>query len=54
MQPWARHRKGSKAAKSPTLLLSEPDFVEALTSSGKVRAGDRPMIGHVGVGLGIA
>lgn len=34
------------------VVVVEPDFVEALTRSGKVRAGDRPMIGHVGVGLG--
>jgi molybdate transport system substrate-binding protein len=34
------------------VVVVEPDFVEALTKSGKVRAGDRPMIGHVGVGLG--
>lgn len=34
------------------VVVVEPDFVEALTSSGKVRVGDRPMIGHVGVGLG--
>ena len=30
----------------------QPDFAEALTKSGKVRAGERPIIGHVGVGLG--
>lgn len=34
------------------VVVIEPDFVEALTNSGKVRAGDRPMVGHVGVGLG--
>jgi molybdate transport system substrate-binding protein len=34
------------------VVVVEPDFVEALTHSGKVRAGDRPLIGHVGVGLG--
>ena len=34
------------------VVVVEPDFVEQLTSSGKVRAGDRPIIGHVGVGLG--
>jgi len=33
------------------VVVVEPDFVEALTSSGKVRAGDRPRIGRVGVGL---
>jgi molybdate transport system substrate-binding protein len=34
------------------IVVIEPDFAEELTNSGKVRAGDRPMIGHVGVGLG--
>jgi molybdate transport system substrate-binding protein len=34
------------------VVVVEPDFVEELTNAGKVRAGDRPMIGHVGVGLG--
>ena len=34
------------------VVVVEPDFVEALTDLGKVRAGDRPMVGQVGVGLG--
>lgn len=34
------------------VVVVEPDFVEQLTTSGKVRAGARPMVGHVGVGLG--
>ena len=34
------------------VVVIEPDFVEALETTGKVRAGDRPMIGQVGVGLG--
>jgi molybdate transport system substrate-binding protein len=34
------------------VVVVEPDFVVQLTESGKVRAGDRPMIGQVGVGLG--
>jgi molybdate transport system substrate-binding protein len=34
------------------VVVVEPDFVEQLTNSGKVRAGDGPVIGHVGVGLG--
>ena len=34
------------------VVVVEPDFVEELTKSGKVRAGDRPMVGYVGVGLG--
>jgi molybdate transport system substrate-binding protein len=34
------------------VVVLEPDFVEELTSSGKLRVGNRPMIGRVGVGLG--
>jgi molybdate transport system substrate-binding protein len=34
------------------VVVVEPDFLEELTNSGKVRPGDRPMVGHVGVGLG--
>jgi molybdate transport system substrate-binding protein len=34
------------------VVVVEPDFVEELTKGGKVRDGDRPTIGHVGVGLG--
>ncbi|MGH7101602.1 MAG: molybdate ABC transporter substrate-binding protein [Acetobacteraceae bacterium] len=34
------------------VVVVEPDFVEELTNSGKVRAGDRPMVGYVGIGLG--
>jgi molybdate transport system substrate-binding protein len=34
------------------VVIVQPDFVEELTASGKVIAGDRPVIGHVGVGLG--
>jgi len=34
------------------VVIVQPDFAEALTQSGKVSAGDRPIIGHVGVGLG--
>ena len=34
------------------VVVVEPEFVEALTNAGKVSAGERPMIGHVGVGLG--
>ena len=34
------------------VVVVEPDFVETLTNLGKVRAGNRPMVGHVGVGLG--
>jgi molybdate transport system substrate-binding protein len=34
------------------VVIVQPDFAESLTKSGKVSAGDRPIIGHVGVGLG--
>ncbi len=34
------------------VVVVEPDFVEQLTSAGRVRAGERPIVGHVGVGLG--
>jgi len=34
------------------VVVVEPDFVATLTNSDKVQAGDRPMVGHVGVGLG--
>jgi molybdate transport system substrate-binding protein len=34
------------------VVVVEPDFVEELTNSGKVRSGDRPIVGRVGVGLG--
>jgi molybdate transport system substrate-binding protein len=34
------------------LAIVQPDFVEELRKSGKVIAGDRPMIGRVGIGLG--
>jgi len=34
------------------VVIVQPDFAEELTKSGKVRARDRPIIAHVGVGLG--
>jgi len=34
------------------VVIVQPDFADALAKSGKVGAGDRPIIGHVGVGLG--
>jgi molybdate transport system substrate-binding protein len=34
------------------VVVVEPDFVEQLTHAGKVVAAERPVIGHVGVGLG--
>ncbi|HEY5299696.1 MAG TPA: substrate-binding domain-containing protein [Acetobacteraceae bacterium] len=40
------------AGETADVVLVQPDFVEELTKSGKVGAGDRPMIGRVGIGLG--
>ena len=40
------------AGEAADVVLVQPDFVEELTKLGKVRAGDRPMIGRVGIGLG--
>lgn len=34
------------------VVIVQPDFAGELTKSGRVSAGDRPIIGHVGVGLG--
>lgn len=34
------------------VVVIEPDFAEALANSGKVSAGDRPLVGRVGIGLG--
>ncbi|MGH9805769.1 MAG: substrate-binding domain-containing protein, partial [Terriglobia bacterium] len=34
------------------VVIVQPDFAGELTESGKVRAGDLPIIGHVGVGVG--
>ena len=45
-------KKRIEAGEVADVVVVEPDFVEELTGTGKVRAGDRPMIGRVGVGLG--
>lgn len=45
-------KKRIEDGESADVVIVPPDFAEALTKSGKVRAGDRPIIGHVGVGLG--
>lgn len=45
-------KKRIEAGEVADAVVVEPDFIEALMKPGKVRAGDRPMIGHVGVGLG--
>ncbi|AMN43064.1 molybdate ABC transporter substrate-binding protein [Rhodoplanes sp. Z2-YC6860] len=45
-------KKRIEDGESADVVIVQPDFAEALTKSGKVSAGDRPIIGHVGVGLG--
>ena len=34
------------------VVIVQPDFAEDLTKSGKASPGDRPIIAHVGIGLG--
>ena len=45
-------KKRIEDGEAADVAIVQPDFAEALTKSGKVSAGDRPIIGHVGVGLG--
>jgi molybdate transport system substrate-binding protein len=45
-------KKGIEDGAIADVVVVEPDFVEELTNAGKVSAGDRPLVGHVGVGLG--
>jgi molybdate transport system substrate-binding protein len=45
-------KKRIESGEVADVVVVEPDFVEELTNSGKVRVGDRPIIGRVGVGLG--
>ena len=45
-------RKRIEGGETADVVVIEPDFVAALAKAGKVRAGERPMVGHVGVGLG--
>ena len=45
-------KKRIENGEAADVIIVQPDFAEALTKSGKVSAGDRPVIGHVGVGLG--
>ena len=48
--PWVQKRiEGGEAA---DVVIVEPDFVDELVRAGKVNAGNRPIIGHVGFGLG--
>ncbi|HET7849806.1 MAG TPA: substrate-binding domain-containing protein [Pseudolabrys sp.] len=45
-------KKRIENGEAADVVIVQPDFAEALTKSGKVTPGDRPIIGHVGVGLG--
>ena len=45
-------KKRIEGGEPADVVIVQPDFAEALTKSGKVSAGDRPIIAHVGVGLG--
>ena len=45
-------KKRIENGEAADVVIVQPDFAEALTKSGQVSAGDRPIIGHVGVGLG--
>jgi molybdate transport system substrate-binding protein len=41
-----------EAGEAADMVIVQPDFVDELTKAGKVSAGDRPIIGRVGIGLG--
>jgi molybdate transport system substrate-binding protein len=41
-----------EAGEAADVVIVQPDFLDDLKKSGKVVAGDRPMIGRVGIGLG--
>lgn len=45
-------KKRIENGEAADVVIIQPDFAEDLTKSGKVNAGDRPIIVHVGVGLG--
>ena len=45
-------KKRIEDGEAADVVIVQPDFAEDLTKSGKVSAGDRPIIAHVGVGLG--
>jgi molybdate transport system substrate-binding protein len=45
-------KKRIEDGEAADVVIVQPDFAEELTKSGKVLAGDRPVIAHVGVGLG--
>lgn len=41
-----------EAGEAADMVIVQPDFIDELAKSGKVTAGDRPIIGRVGIGLG--
>jgi molybdate transport system substrate-binding protein len=41
-----------EAGEAADMVIVQPDFVDELMKAGKVSAGDRPIIGRVGIGLG--
>ncbi len=45
-------KKRIEEGEAADVVIVQPDFVDELTRAGKVNAGDRPIIGRVGVGLG--
>jgi len=45
-------KKRIENGETADVVIVQPDFVDELAQMGKVTAGDRPIIGRVGVGLG--
>ena len=45
-------KKRIEGGEAADVVIVQPDFAEDLTRSGRVNPGDRPIIAHVGVGLG--
>jgi molybdate transport system substrate-binding protein len=45
-------KKRIEDGETADVVIVQPDFVDELAKAGKIRAGDRPIIGRVGVGLG--
>ncbi len=45
-------KKRIEGGEAADVVIVQPDFVDELMRAGKVNAGDRPIIGRVGVGLG--
>jgi len=41
-----------EAGETADVVIVQPDFMDELTKAGKASAGDRPIIGRVGIGLG--